>query len=275
MRQTRTCEVAVVTSYRSSNMLRALSSRSLKLCGKFGGLSSTDLSCHARLLSTDSDAAPRRVSSLRKQRSLRRKSARPQAAEHIKLPTEADFITAEPVHLSRSQRTKWNQTGISVSTLRHQLGDAVSSPQPSAELEFPSDILADEKLEEFSRRDQARDAFRPSINPMDTSIVLFPGQSSQFVGMGSKLLAYPAVEKMYKTASNILGYNLLDMCLYGPKDVLSKTVHSQPAVLVTSLAAVEKLKEVCPKVQCSQCLCFLTDSMMLGICVKLPVITLV
>jgi len=220
---------------------------------KVCGTALTDLSCCAQLLCTDSDAAAVRVTSLRRRRSLRRGSARSTTAEHESSmsPAETDIDGSELVHLSRMQRINQRQfqsTDISVGTLKQQLDDAFRVPQPDAELEFPSDILAEQKLDAFSRRDQARDAFRPNINPMDTSIILFPGQSSQFVGMGAKLLAYSNVEKMYKTASNILGYNLLDMCLHGPKDVLSKTVHSQPAVLVTSLAAVEKLKEVCPKV---------------------------
>ena len=219
-----------------------------KVYSKFCGLSSTDLYCCAQSLCTDSDAIPRRVTSLR-----RRRSVRSVAAKHkdTVTPEVRNIDDIDTDHLSRTHSINQHQIvspDITVDSLKHQLNDAVSTPQPDAQLEFPSDVLAERKLEAVSLRDQARHAFRPRINPMDTSIVLFPGQNSQFVGMGGKLLSYPTVEKMYKTASNILGYNLLDMCLHGPKDVLSKTVHSQPAVLVTSLAAVEKLKEVCPKV---------------------------
>jgi len=233
-------------------MLRLMSSRKSKLYSKLCSLWLTDFSCQARSLCTDSDAAAQRVTSLRRRRSVRRGS-RSVAAEHGECVRNAvtDSDNVQTVHSSRMQRIKQHQivpTDISINSLKHQLDDAVSIPLPDAELEFPSDILAEQKLEAVSQRDQGRHAFRPIINPMDTSVVLFPGQSSHFVGMGAKLLAYPAAEKMYRTASNILGYDLLDMCLHGPKDVLSKTVHSQPAVLVTSLAAVEKLKEVCPKV---------------------------
>jgi len=224
-------------------MLRLTSSHNCKLYSKLCSLWLTEFSCHAQPLCTDSDVAPQRVTSLRRRRSVQR-SPRSVTAED-------DDDVADTVHLTRLQRIKQHQIGpsnVSISSLKHQLHDAVSIPQPESEVEFPSDISAEQKSEAANRRDQATNAFRPSIHPMDTSIVLFPGQNSHFVGMGAKLLAYPAVEKMYKAASNILGYNLLDLCLYGPKDVLSKTVHSQPAVLVTCLAAVEKLKEVCPKV---------------------------
>lgn len=108
--------------------------------------------------------------------------------------------------------------------------------------EFPSDF---ESLNRRNR-DQTRHAFRPKINPRDTSLLLFPGQGSQFVGMGKKLLEYPNVEKMYSLASKILGYDLLDVCINGPKQTLDRTTYCQPAVMVTSLAAVEKLKETDP-----------------------------
>jgi len=230
------------------SMLRLRSCHMSKLYSKLCSLWLTDFCCTAQSLCTDSEAVPKRVTSLRRRRSLRSVTA---ARENSAAPVVTDVDDAEAVYLSRMQKVKQSQiasTNISVDSLKHQLNDAVSIPQPDTELEFPSDILAEQQSEALSRRDQARHAFRPSINPMDTSIVLFPGQGSQFVGMGAKLVAYPGVEKMYKTASSILGYNLLDICLHGPKDVLSKTVNSQPAVLVTSLAAVEKLKEVCPKV---------------------------
>jgi len=244
----------VITSYCADNMLQVFRTHGSKLYSRFCSTLPSELSRRAQLLCTDSDAAAQRVTSLRRRRSLRCGSARSAAAEpeFSMSPAETVIDGAEPVHSSRMQRIKQRQfvaSDISVDTLKHHLDDAVSIPEPDTELEFPSDISTERKPQAFSRRDQARDAFRPNINPMDTSIILFPGQSSQFVGMGAKLLAYPTVEKMYKTASNILGYNLLDMCLHGPKDVLSKTVHCQPAVLVTSLAAVEKLKEVCPKVR--------------------------
>ncbi|ESO08719.1 hypothetical protein HELRODRAFT_185364 [Helobdella robusta] len=77
--------------------------------------------------------------------------------------------------------------------------------------------------------------------------MLFPGQGSQFVGMGKLLLEYPNVRDIYKLASKILGYDLIEVCLKGPKSLLDKTLYCQPAVVVTSLAAIEKLKYDNPK----------------------------
>ncbi len=56
-----------------------------------------------------------------------------------------------------------------------------------------------------------------------------------------------SVRDLYDMASEILGYNLLDLCQNGPIEELNKTIHCQPAVLVTSLAALERLRERSPR----------------------------
>ncbi|XP_077566210.1 malonyl-CoA-acyl carrier protein transacylase, mitochondrial [Stigmatopora nigra] len=88
---------------------------------------------------------------------------------------------------------------------------------------------------------------RPRKDPGDRSVLLFPGQGSQFVGMGRGLLRYPNVAEMFEAARKVLGYDLLSLCLNGPEEELTKTVHCQPAVFVTSLAAVERLNHQNPK----------------------------
>lgn len=96
------------------------------------------------------------------------------------------------------------------------------------------------------KQSQAKFSKRPNIDPRETSVILFPGQGTQFVGMGKDLLDYPNVEDMYHAASNILGYDLLKLCLEGPPQALAKTVHQQPAIFVSSLAAVERMREERP-----------------------------
>lgn len=80
------------------------------------------------------------------------------------------------------------------------------------------------------------------VDPRDTSILLFPGQGSQFVGMGGAVFEAPNVDKLFTVAKSILGYDLLKLCLNGPIEQLSRTEFCQPAVFVTSLAAVEHLR---------------------------------
>lgn len=60
------------------------------------------------------------------------------------------------------------------------------------------------------------------------------------IGMGKELLKYPNVKEMYNIASQILGFDLLEICLSGPSKQLEKTIYQQPAIVVSSLAAVEK-----------------------------------
>lgn len=78
---------------------------------------------------------------------------------------------------------------------------------------------------------------------------LFPGQGSQKVGMTQELIAnVPSVAGIFRTAEQVLGYDLQSLCLRGPQSVLDETVHCQPAVVVASLAALESLKLKQPEV---------------------------
>ncbi|KAK8696039.1 hypothetical protein V6N13_001178 [Hibiscus sabdariffa] len=78
-----------------------------------------------------------------------------------------------------------------------------------------------------------------------TSAFLFPGLGTQAVGMGKEAENVPAAAELFKKANNILGFDLLDVCINGPKGKLYSTVISQPAIYVTSLAAVELLRARC------------------------------
>jgi [acyl-carrier-protein] S-malonyltransferase len=78
---------------------------------------------------------------------------------------------------------------------------------------------------------------------------LFPGQGAQTVGMGRQLAqSLPAARDIYDRANEILGYDLATLCFEGPAEKLDSTVHSQPALFVTSLAALEWLKANKPDV---------------------------
>src|ERR1700723_1784632 len=73
---------------------------------------------------------------------------------------------------------------------------------------------------------------------------LFPGQGSQSVGMGAGLVeSIPAAKQLFSEASEILGYDLLEICLNGPLERLNATDISQPAIFVASLAALESLRQ--------------------------------
>ena len=73
---------------------------------------------------------------------------------------------------------------------------------------------------------------------------LFPGQGSQAVGMGADLCAHsPAAAAAFDEADGYLGSKLSTLCFYGPEDTLRQTVNTQPALYVTSVAALRVLRE--------------------------------
>lgn len=85
---------------------------------------------------------------------------------------------------------------------------------------------------------------------------LFPGQGAQSVGMGKDFVpGNPAAEALFAQAEKTLGYDLLKLCYEGPVEKLDSTEFSQPALFVSSLAALEVLKTKSPDVvaSCASC----------------------
>lgn len=73
---------------------------------------------------------------------------------------------------------------------------------------------------------------------------LFPGQASQYVGMGKDLAERWTVAKdMFSTANELMGENLAEICFSGPEDVLKQTRYTQPAIFVHSLIVAAIIME--------------------------------
>lgn len=73
---------------------------------------------------------------------------------------------------------------------------------------------------------------------------IFPGQGAQSVGMGAD--AYEensAAKAVYDRFNEVLGRNLTTVCFEGPEEDLKQTTNTQPAILATSIALLEALKE--------------------------------
>lgn len=72
---------------------------------------------------------------------------------------------------------------------------------------------------------------------------IFPGQGAQSVGMGKDLYEnFEAAKNVFDKADEILGRNISTICFEGPDEDLKQTINTQPAILTTSIAALEALK---------------------------------
>lgn len=77
-----------------------------------------------------------------------------------------------------------------------------------------------------------------------TVAFVFPGQGSQYVGMGADLVARsPAAAAAFERADAALGIPLSRMILEGPAEELDQTINAQPAILATSVAFLEAMRE--------------------------------
>ncbi|HEY3967583.1 MAG TPA: ACP S-malonyltransferase [Planctomycetaceae bacterium] len=97
---------------------------------------------------------------------------------------------------------------------------------------------------------------------MGKTALIFPGQGAQHVGMGRQIAEkFPRARELFDRAGEILGYDLAKLCFEGPAAELDTTQVSQPAIFVTSLAALEMLRTEQPEVVAG---CSLTAGLSLG-----------
>ncbi|MCA1629913.1 MAG: ACP S-malonyltransferase, partial [Acidobacteria bacterium] len=72
---------------------------------------------------------------------------------------------------------------------------------------------------------------------------IFPGQGSQYAGMGRALFdAYAAAREAFEEADDALGFSISRLCFEGPAEDLQLTENTQPAILTTSVAALRALE---------------------------------
>ena len=85
---------------------------------------------------------------------------------------------------------------------------------------------------------------RMSTTTTAKTAFLFPGQGSQFPGMGKSLAdAYPVARLTFEEADDTLGFPLSTLCFEGPEDQLKLTENTQPALVAVSTAAFRVLLE--------------------------------
>ncbi|HTV57882.1 MAG TPA: ACP S-malonyltransferase [Verrucomicrobiae bacterium] len=79
---------------------------------------------------------------------------------------------------------------------------------------------------------------------MDKTAFLFPGQASQYAGMGRDLAEhFPESRQVFEEADAALGFPLSKLCFEGPEDALKLTENTQPAILTVSVAAFRAIEK--------------------------------
>lgn len=80
--------------------------------------------------------------------------------------------------------------------------------------------------------------------------LVFPGQGSQYVGMGKDFFdRSPAAKDVFAEANEVLGYDLASLCFQGPEEDLKLTANTQPAILTVAVAALRVMqaeREIAP-----------------------------
>lgn len=73
---------------------------------------------------------------------------------------------------------------------------------------------------------------------------LFPGQGSQYVGMGKDFYENSSIARdLFQEANDLLNYDIKSICFKGPQEILNLTENTQPAILITSIIALKIFSE--------------------------------
>jgi [acyl-carrier-protein] S-malonyltransferase len=79
---------------------------------------------------------------------------------------------------------------------------------------------------------------------MSKTAFIFPGQGSQYPGMGKDLAdTYPVASQIFEEADDALGLKLSDICFSGSEDELKLTANTQPAILTASIAVLRVVEQ--------------------------------
>lgn len=79
---------------------------------------------------------------------------------------------------------------------------------------------------------------------MERIAYVFPGQGSQYVGMGKEIYHIKAARDVFENASSFLSYDIKSLCFEGPIDVLADTEYCQLAIFVVSIAYYKSLPKL-------------------------------
>lgn len=79
---------------------------------------------------------------------------------------------------------------------------------------------------------------------MSKTAFIFPGQGSQYSGMGKELAdTFTVARQLFEEADDVLGFKLSDLCFTGSGDDLKLTANTQPAILTASIAVLKVVQQ--------------------------------
>ena len=79
---------------------------------------------------------------------------------------------------------------------------------------------------------------------------IFPGQGSQYPGMGSDLVQeFERAGEVFARASEVAGYDMAELCFEDPQQRLDRTRYTQPAILTHEVACLQSLRSLVPEIR--------------------------
>ncbi len=161
------------------------------------------------------------MSIARRLRPIALRSLAHQSSSSLLRPSPLRFISLSSPDGESKESSSESSDATAASFDRQRLVDSASLDadeglEDASLPKFSTSTYPERDLDElFRRRNERREKLKPLRSDADhshCSVLLFPGQGAQFVGMGTRALQVPNVKDLYERAGHILNFDLLKVC---------------------------------------------------------------